>query len=136
MKLKAIIYIDDDGMGATMTIMDDPCSSPNCVHANIRLSPGTLACAVEYLVHGINTQNHGRNWQMVYRREGQEATVSFLQNRMEVSLYDKPSDTMPHLGIQAVMYIQRENVFIDMSNEWGDDLLDDDYARPGLEDIE
>ena len=139
--MKAFIYIDDDAMGATMTIADYPCSAPNCVHADVRLSAGTLACMLEYIERGIGyTGSHG-NWVAVRRQEEGGAGLTFMPSRVDVSLYDAPGYSKFGLGLQCTFYVQRENILIDMSNEWTGLVDDDDTvslaeARAAIEDIE
>ncbi len=136
--MKAFIYIDDDAMGATMTIADYPCSAPNCVHADVRLSAGTLACMLEYIERGIAYAGSNVNWVAVRRQEDGGAGMTFMPSRVDVSLYDAPGGFKPGLGLQCTFYVQRENILVDMSNEWTgwEDNPGDADARAAIEEIE
>lgn len=139
--MKAYIYIDDDAMGATMTIADYPCSVPNCVHADVRLSAGTLACMLEYIERGIASAGKRGGWVAVRRQEEDNAALTFMPSRVDVSLYEAQGCSGPSRGLQCTFYVQREHILIDMSNEWGG--LEDDgdtvgpaEVRAAIEDIE
>lgn len=126
MKLMACLYIDDDGLGGTLSIYDSPCSQPMCLHADLPLSPGEVACVLEYITHGMREPVSALP-RVVARCIAGNGIIAFEPTHMSVQLKGDLGN-YSYSNLAAALTIARENVVLDMSNDWGDDLLGDRYC--------
>lgn len=124
MKLKAVLYIDDDGLGGALSIFDEPCSSPTCVHADLPLSPGEVETVVAYVECVMRGGDVAHGWAA---RHNTRRSIAFRNEGIYVNFYDG-----------ATFTISKDDVLIDMSNEFGNwsDNLGDIDARAAIEEVE